>query len=576
MKKSIITAIYLLCLTTGWCQSPTAFVKAGNGPESGQEFFPGAIRSRPALGDYAHNGKMGLYSGGQDLGEDAKKWYVDERWGDQGDGTYANPILNADYSDPDVIRVGNKYYMTCSEFHFMGMPILESTDLVNWQIIARVHDNIPLAGYDDMTKYGEGTWAPALRYHDGKFWIYVCMPNDGLFVTTATDPAGPWSPLTCIKKISGWEDPCPFWDEDGQAYLGHSQLGGGPIIIHKMTADGMSLLDDGVKVYEGPTSEGTKIFKRNNYYYISIPEGGVGTGWQMFLRSKNIYGPYEGKKILEQGVTNINGPHQGALVDTPEGNWWFYHFQSAEPLGRVVHLQPVSWTGDYPIIGIDYDGNGIGEPVKICKKPYSESKASKPQTNDNFNSAKLSPWWQWNHNPSPELWSLESNPGYLALRPAIATKIRDARGMFTQKVMGYKSTATAELVLKNLSGSQRTGISSIGRVFAGMGIFMRTVDTTVTPKIYTETDGVLTILESLPDNTERVWLRLTLDAIKNSNQFSYSVDGINFIPVGTAFQQGSGDWKGERVGLYTYANRTVDGVALFDSFVYDTDGPVIK
>lgn len=241
----------------------------------------------------------------------------DERWGDLGDGTFANPVLNADYSDPDVIRVGEKYYMTCSEFHFMGMPILESDDMVNWHIIGQVFDSIGLDGYSTMDKYGSGSWAPALRYHDGKFWIFVCTPGEGLFMATAENPAGPWSELYNVKNVSGWEDPCPLWDEDGNAYLGRSQLGGGPIIIHRMATDGKSLLDDGVKVYEGPTAEGTKLFKKDGYYYLSIPEGGVGTGWQTVLRSKSIYGPYEGRRVLETGSTNINGPHQGALVDTP-------------------------------------------------------------------------------------------------------------------------------------------------------------------------------------------------------------------------------------------------------------------
>ena len=329
---------------------------------------------------------------------------IDERWGDQGDGTFANPVLNADYSDPDVIRVGNKYYMTCSEFHYMGMPILESTDLVNWKIIARVYDHINIEGYDAMRRYGEGTWAPAIRYHDGKFWIFVCTPKDGLFMTTAEKPEGPWKPLTCVKQVKGWEDPCPLWDDDGQGYIGRSQLGAGPIILHKMSPDGKTLLDEGVKIYEGPVAEGTKFFKKDGYYYLSIPEGGVGTGWQMVLRSKHIYGPYEGKRTLEQGSTAVNGPHQGALVDTPKGEWWFYHFQSTEPLGRVVHLQPVTWKDGFPTMGADYDGNGVGEPMKICKKPrVKKAKAHLPQTSDTFSSRQLQPQWQWNHNPDERL-----------------------------------------------------------------------------------------------------------------------------------------------------------------------------
>ena len=275
---------------------------------------------------------------------------VDTRWGDQGDGTFANPVLFTDYSDPDVIRVGNKYYMTGSEFHYMGMQILESDDMINWRIIGQVYDRINQDIFRNMSGYGDGTWAPALRYHDGRFYIYVCMPTTGLYMTSAEKPEGPWEPLYCVKQINGWEDPCPLWDENGNAYLGRGRVGAGAIIVHRMSPDGKTLLDDGRVVYEGPVAEGTKYHIRDGYYYLSIPEGGVGQGWQTVLRSKDIYGPYEGKRVLETGSTNINGPHQGALVDTPDGEWWFYHFQDTGALGRVVHLQPVHWADGWPVV----------------------------------------------------------------------------------------------------------------------------------------------------------------------------------------------------------------------------------
>ena len=186
-------------------------------------------------------------------------------WGDQGNGTYVNPILNADYSDPDVIRVGEKYYMVASDFHFTGMQVLESDDMVNWRLLSQVYRRFDFPGWDSMEHYGGGSWAPSLRYHDGKFWVFFCTPDEGLFMSNATDPAGPWSPLHNVCHVKGWEDPCPFWDEDGQAYLGRSILGAGPIIIHRMSPDGTRLLDDGCTVYTGPVAEGTKIHKRDGY-----------------------------------------------------------------------------------------------------------------------------------------------------------------------------------------------------------------------------------------------------------------------------------------------------------------------
>ena len=380
-------------------------------------------------------------------------------WGDLGDGTFANPVLNADYSDPDIVRIGDRYYLTCSEFHFMGMPVLESEDLVNWRIIGQIFDRIDLPGYSDMTKYAEGTWAPALKYHDGKVWMFVCTPEEGLFMSRADTPAGPWEPLHLVKGIAKWEDPCPFWDEDGQAYLVRSRHRAGPIIIHRMSADGRELLDDGVTVYEGPVAEGPKMFRKDGFYYISIPEGGVGEGWQTILRSKDIYGPYESRRVLEQGSTDINGPHQGSLVETQDGAWWFAHFQSAGARGRVMHLQPVRWVDGWPEIGMDYDGNGIGEPMHIVPMPGGKpGKAFTPQSSDEFEGDVLGLQWQFNHNPAHECISLTERPGYLSMKPMKATRLRDVRNQLTQKVTGYNSEATAAIDWSDMKPGDRSGL----------------------------------------------------------------------------------------------------------------------
>ena len=548
--------------------TPTAFRRVGSQDESRQDFFPGEIRARPVLGNYTQGQYMGLFCGGQDLAGPQQDFYADPRWGDQGDGTFANPVLNADFSDPDVIRVGSKYYMTCSEFHFMGMPILESDDMVNWQVVAQIYSSIDLPGYSSMSKYGGGTWAPALREHDGRFYMYVCTPDEGLFMSTADDIRGPWAPLHQVRAVSGWEDPCPFWDEDGQAYLGRSQLGGGPIIIHRMSADGRTLLDDGTEVYRGDTSEGTKLFKRDGWYYLSIPEGGVGTGWQQVLRSRSIYGPYEGRTVLERGVTNVNGPHQGALVDTPEGEWWFFHFQSHDPQGRVVHLQPVVWGDDgFPAIGTDYDGNGIGEPMKICRKPATgvASAVHYPQGSDDFSSASLHPMWQWNHNPDSSRFSLSERPGWLTIHPRNATTLRQARNQLTQKLMGYSGQATVLLDFAELNDSSRSGLECIGSNFVGAGIRKGGGKT----YLYWEREGKETIVSALSSVATTIHLRLTFDAIKNEFQFSYSLDGSTFTDLGDTFNESSRDWKGARIGLYSFTAGNHGGRAHFDNFTYE-------
>ncbi len=575
MKK---TTLFLLTLLTVpmFGQSPTSFTKVGDAAESEQEFFPGEHRARPVMGDYTNSGRMGLFSGGQDLGG-STGWYTDTRWGDLGDGTFANPVLNADYSDPDVVRVGNKYYMTCSEFHFMGMLILESDDMVNWRIVGRVFDRMDYTGYSSMTKYGDGTWAPSLTYHDGKFWIFVCSPNEGLFMTTATNPEGPWEPLYNVKNVSGWEDPAPLWDSDGNAYLGRSQLGGGAIILHKMSPDGKQLLDDGQTIYEGPVAEGTKMFIRDGYYYLSIPEGGVSTGWQQVLRSKNIYGPYEGKTVLEKGSTRVNGPHQGALVDTPDGDWWFYHFQSTEPQGRVMHLQPVEWRDGFPFIGSDYDGNGIGEPMKIVTKPAVgiSQEPTAPQTDDNFDSETLALQWQFNHNPDTAYWSLTTRKGWLEINPKRTTKLRTAVNQFTQKTMGYYGQVTVKIDFSELATNCRAGILCIGNKHVGGGVIKTKSGGAEVVRLYTEIDGTRAQFDNITAATsDIVYIRLDIDAVKNSHQYSYSIDGVTFTNFGDTFESGSGDWKGSRIGLYSYTTSSSDGGSVFfDDFIYKTDGP---
>ena len=465
------------------------------------------------------------------------------------DGTYRNPVLNADFSDPDVIRVGRKYYMVASDFHFIGMQVLESDDMVNWRYISQIYSRFDEPGWDSNQHYAGGSWAPAIRYHNGLFYVYFCTPDEGLFMSTAKDPHGPWAPLHLVKRVAKWEDPCPFWDSDGQAYLGRSQWGAGPIIVHKMSADGKRLLDDGVTVYTGPVAEGTKFLKRSGYYYLVIPEGGVGQGWQTVLRSKSIYGPYERRVVLEQGSTNVNGPHQGALVDTPDGEWWFYHFQETPVLGRVVHLQPVRWQDDWPLMGVDYDGNGIGEPVASWQAPLPSQPVSL-QASDDFSDSSLGLQWQWNHNPDNAHWSLKEKKGWLTLHAMPADSLKTSRNMLTQKVVGYSSESTTLLCSK---GSCYAGLFCIGKQFNAIGLCPQ--------GIYTEFGGKKQIVQS--GKFKQLYLRVTNDCQQNRHQFLYSTDGQTFIPVGEPFPMRAGYWKGIRTGLYCYGQ---NGQAQFDYF----------
>lgn len=337
---------------------------------------------------------------------------------DNEDGTYKNPVIFADYSDPDVVRVGDDFYMTASSFNCVpGLPILHSKDLVNWKLIGHAIERFSDERFN-IPQHGNGVWAPAIRYHNGWFWIFYGDPDAGIFMTKAKNPAGPWEPLHLVQEGKGLIDTCPLWDGDGNAYLIHawanSRAGINSILtVRRMSPDGRKLLDEGTMVFDGrdgvqPTLEGPKFYKRNGYYYILAPAGGVKQGWQLALRSKNVFGSYEAKKVLEQGTTNINGPHQGGWVELENGENWFLHFQDRGAYGRVVHLNSVRWVDDWPLMGIDLDGNGIGEPVTEYKKPDVGKKypIEVPQTSDEFNSKKLGLQWQWQANPRSDWMSL--------------------------------------------------------------------------------------------------------------------------------------------------------------------------
>jgi beta-xylosidase len=489
-------------------------------------------------------------------------------WGDQGNGTYINPVLDADYSDPDVIRVGEDFYMVSSEFHFMGMPVLHSKDLVNWTIIGRVYDEFKFdPKFDTNERYAGGCWAPAIRFHGNKFWIYFCTPDEGLFMTVAEKPEGPWEPLTQVVDTAGWEDPCPFWDEDGQAYLGHSKKGAGPIYIHKMSSDGKKLLDAGSVVYTGPVAEGTKFLKLDWYYYLSIPEGGVSTGWQTVLRSKNIYGPYEKRVVLEKGLTSINGPHQGALVDLPNGDWWFVHFQESPNIGRVCHLEPVRWKDGWPIIGADLDLNGIGEPVYVYKKPDVGKvfPITAPQASDEFNGNELGFQWAWNHNPVPG-WSLAEKPGFLSLEARHSPSFLKAKNTLTQKTMGPEGEATTLLITDEMKDGQKAGLCLMGKQYNLVGV----VKSGGKLSLFTDINGKMS---EVAVRAGKVYLRVQVTTEPGANLFFYSTDNKQYFPAGEKFAANNGFWKGPKIGLFCYNEKGEGGTALFDWFHYDYDGP---
>ncbi len=498
---------------------------------------------------------------------------------DNGDGTYRNPIIYADYSDPDVIRVGDDYWMVASSFTCMpGIPVLHSRDLVGWEIVNYVYDSFPLEKYGKPC-HGEGSWAPAIRYHDGMYYVYFCTPYDGLYVARAGDPRGKWE-MTQMLQVEKWEDPCPFWDDDGQAYLVHSIHRGGPAVLHRMSADGTRLLDNGVTVYHdvkaNPVLEGLKMDKRDGWYYIFAPAGGVSTGWQTVLRSRNIYGPYEARVVLHAGDNGINGPHQGGLVETQTGEWWFVHFQSKGPWGRIINLEPARWMEDgWPMIGIDSDSDGIGEPVLGYRKPDVGSihPATVPQTSDDFSSKSLGLQWQWHSNPQPDWYSLSERAGHMRLYtvscPTEQGNLYYAGNLLLQKFSAPSFSATT-LVEAHLSDAgDRCGLIVMGNEYSYIALIRGEegnrvsvvegrVDRLAVVPVETASEAV---------DTDRLYLRVTVDKDALCS-YSYSLDGKTYRSLGKACPAREGTWIGAKTGIFSSSPNVVPsgGYADFDFF----------
>jgi len=499
---------------------------------------------------------------------------------DLGNGNYKNPVLYADYSDPDVCRVGNDYYMVASSFACTpGLPILHSNDLVNWTIIGYAIQKMEPEERFSTMQHGNGVWAPSIRYHNKEFYIYFGDPDAGIYMTKTSDPAGIWSPLTLVKAGKGLIDSCPIWDEDGKAYIVHgfagSRAGMKSVLgVFEMTTDGTKAITESRLVFDGhpnnPTTEGPKFYKRNGYYFILCPAGGVKPGWQLALRSKNIYGPYEEKRVMAQGTSDINGPHQGAWVNTPDGKQdWFLHFQDLYAYGRAVLLQPMKWVNDWPVIGEDPKGTGCGTPVSTYKKPNvgKTYPISTPAESDEFNGQSLGLQWQWQANSNP-LWSFYAgDKGYLRLYAwqllGEAKSLWDAPNLLMQKFPAPFFSATTKLTFTPLVKEERAGLVVMGMNYASLTIENSENGLTLNQItcLKAEKGSQEKINASVPLNQSTVFLRVEVIQSKTTNKeginepkalctFSYSTDGNVFSRIGEAFTAREGLWIGAKVGLY--------------------------
>ncbi|MEO6253929.1 MAG: glycoside hydrolase 43 family protein [Ferruginibacter sp.] len=504
---------------------------------------------------------------------------------DNGNGTYKNPVIHADYSDPDAIRVGEDFYMISSSFnHVPGLPILHSKDLVNWKLIGYALQKQPPFEHFSKVQHGAGVWAPSIRYHNNEFYIYYPDPDFGIYLIKAKNILGPWSDPVMVEAGKGLIDPCPLWDDDGKVYLVHAFAGSRAgiksiIVVKKMNSEGTKTLDDGVLVYDGhekdATIEGPKFYKRNGYYYIFAPAGGVSTGWQTVLRSKNIYGPYERKVVMDEGKSGINGPHQGAWVNTQSGEDWFLHFQDKDAYGRVVHLQPMKWINDWPVIGIDNpnsyrERDGKGEPVLVYKKPVTRKifPINTPADSDEFNTNQMGLQWQWQANPNGT-WAFPSASGSLRMfsvyQPDSVKNLWNLPNILAQKLPAEEFTARVKLKFSPKFDLERFGLIMFGTDYAYIAVEKRYDQFFIITKenIKADKNNIEEETASFPVTGNPIYLELRVQK-GGICHFGFSTDDKTVTTIVKPFTAKPGRWVGAKIGMFCLRNNITNDAGYAD------------
>ena len=484
--------------------------------------------------------------------------------------TYTNPVLPLDYSDPDAIRVGDAYYMTASSFnHVPGLPILKSYDLVHWQLIGHALSFLTPQDQFNTVRHGGGVWAPSIRYHNNQFYIYYPDPDFGIYVVTSKNIEGPWSAPVLVEAGKGLIDPCPLWDTDGKNYLVHAYAGSRAgiksiLVVKELDKTATKVIGKPTLIYDGheidPTIEGPKFYKRNGWYYIFAPAGGVATGWQTVLRSKNVYGPYERRVVMEQGTTSVNGPHQGAYLETPTGESWFLHFQDKEAYGRIVHLQPMVWKNDWPIIGAHSSGATIGNPVTTHAAPG----AVKAQLIGTVYPNLL---WQWQANPQAH-WKMNLNgvDRFYAVTKLDSTQnLWNAPNLYMQKIPADSFEFTVQLRFKPNQVGEKAGLILFGSSYAYIGLEKTAAGNQLmfTRCLLAEKNGKEEKQVLAQNVSGAVYLHLTMKAGAIAS-FAYSTDGVNKTTASTTFIAKPGKWVGAKMGIFCSGERITNDAGFVE------------
>jgi len=486
---------------------------------------------------------------------------------DNGDGTYTNPVIYSDFPDPDVIRVDSVYYMVSTTmFIFPGVTILKSYDLVNWEYCCNAvqrMDFSPCYNLDGCNRYSHGQWATSLKYHNGKYYLLFNTLDDGGFLCTAIKPEESWE----IKKLPrGFHDPGLFFDDDGKIYVAH---GYSTIYVTELDTNFAPKGSD-VLVFTGDIRsglEGAHVYKLFGYYYLYCTYGG-GDGFQVALRSENIYGPYEEKIVIRDNGNLGTGLHQGALIETQTGEWWTIIFQDGGAFGRFPTLQPVTWIDDWPMVGVD------GKGVVTYQKPNvgKEYPITILPTSDEFDSTELGMQWGWNHNPDSTKWSLTINPGYLRLSTAnVASNLPDARNTLTQRIFAYYSkteptTAVVKMDINNMKNGDIAGLAVFQDPYAYIGVKREGRIKYITMV----NDG--TIIDTVRIDSSIVYLSAQVYYGTSTASFSYSFDNKSFKLLGNKLNMrfNLSVFTGNKFCLFNYATIAKGGFVDFDWFRTDS------
>jgi beta-xylosidase len=498
------------------------------------------------------------------------------RWGDQHDGTFVNPVLPGDFSDLDAIRVDDDFYAISSTMQYSpGMVVLHSRDLVNWQIAGHVVSDLtaldPELGWNRMNRDGKGIWAGSIRYHAGRFWVYFGTPDGGIYVASASRAEGPWSPPKLVIAAAGWDDPCPFWDDDGKGYLVTTRFSadkdGEKYRIHlfSMNANNDGVVEASDRVlHQSRGSEANKFYKVGGVYlhYFSEvrPEGRVA----MMERSKSLDGPWEVRQLNHVHGAVDKEPNQGGLIELKDGHWWFLTHQGrGDWEGRAGVLLPVTWIDGWPVLGRP-GSDGIGDMVWGGNLPLPSNSKSELFVSDTFRSRSLLPAWEWRYQPRPDAWS--SSESGLRLKALVPSAERagfaGVRDVLTQR---SARSATAEVTVKmdlhGLVDRQEAGLAH----FAKTNCRLAVVETGDVRKLLRFDQADVTPGPVVAG--QNIWLRSTW-GIEGLARFSFSFDGLAFTEIGGPCRLTWGSYRGDRVGLYTSNGAADRGYVDFSDFRY--------